>query len=84
MIEGQTSAEALALDPLGQSSYELHSRHPTRSELWIWTWLKNNGYAVDTFTDADFHVGSFDPADYAGRILTSHPEYWSGEMRDRV
>ena len=63
---------------------DLQSRHMLRADLWLHTWLEDNGYQIDLFTDLDFHLGLFDPADYAGLILDTHPEYWTWEMRDRL
>jgi hypothetical protein len=71
-------------DPLARGSYDSNARAMTRADLWILTWLEDAGYEVDVFTDADFHAGSFDPADFAGLILGTHPEYWSWTMRDRL
>jgi hypothetical protein len=63
---------------------DFNSRHTLRADLWLHTWLEDNGYDIDLFTDLDFHFGLFDPADYAGLILGTHPEYWTLEMRDRL
>lgn len=71
-------------DPMARNSYESNTRSMTRADLWILTWLEDSGYKVDVFTDPDFHAASFDPAEYAGLILGTHPEYWSWTMRDRL
>lgn len=71
-------------DPQGRLSVDAYTRSQTRAELWLLTWLEDAGYLFDVFTDADFHVGTFDPADYAGLILNAHPEYWTLAMRDRL
>ena len=71
-------------DALGRLSVDAYTRSQTRAELWILTWLEDAGYLFDLFTDVDFHVGSFDPADYAGLILNTLPEYWSLDMRNRL
>jgi hypothetical protein len=71
-------------DPMARRSYESNTRTMARADLWILSWLEDAGYEVDVFTDPDFHAGSFDPAEYAGLILGTHPEYWSGAMRDRL
>jgi hypothetical protein len=71
-------------DPLGQLSYDSTTRSTVRADLWILTWLEDSGYEVDVFTDTDFHASAFDPAEYAGLILGTHPEYWTATMRDRL
>ncbi|MBV8799574.1 MAG: hypothetical protein JO208_07185 [Alphaproteobacteria bacterium] len=65
---------------------EFNSRHTLRADLWLASWLEDppRNYQVDLFTDLDFHIGEFNPADYAGLILATHPEYWTVEMRDRL
>lgn len=71
-------------DDLGRLSIDGYTRSQTRAELWVLTWLEDSGYLFDLYSDADFHAWSFDPADYAGLILSTHPEYWSLEMRNRL
>jgi hypothetical protein len=68
----------------GRVAVDGYTRSRTRAELWILTWLEDAGYSCDVFTDLDFHAWVFDPADYAGLILNTHPEYWSIDMRDRL
>jgi N,N-dimethylformamidase len=60
------------------------TRHTLRADLWIASWLQDRNYQVDIFSDLDFHVGTFDPGEYAGLILGTHPEYWTVAMRDRL
>jgi hypothetical protein len=59
---------------------QYHSRHLVRAELWVLNWLTENGYAVDVYTDLDFHDGIDDLDSYAAIILACHPEYWSLHM----
>jgi hypothetical protein len=58
--------------------------HLTRADLWILNWIEDAGYEFDGITDTDLHNGFADMASYSVFILTSHPEYWSLEMVDRV
>jgi N,N-dimethylformamidase len=58
--------------------------HLTQAELWVLGWLAEAGYPVDVYTDRDFHSGIPDLADYRGLILSTHPEYWTAGMVDRL
>ena len=55
-----------------------------RAELWVLDWLAASGYHVDVYSDLDFHRGIPGLALYHGLILSTHPEYWSREMFDRL
>lgn len=61
-----------------------HSRHLARGELWVLNWLAEAGYSVDVYSDLDLHEGSVGLEDYRAIILSTHPEYWSLEMRDQL
>ncbi len=54
-----------------------------RGELWIYTWLLNNGYAPDVYTDIDLHNEPLDTA-YQYFIIGTHPEYWTTAMYDHT
>jgi hypothetical protein len=58
--------------------------HLTAAEIWVSTWLEDAGYPVDTCADRDFHDGDPDPAEYRAVILSTHPEYWSQAMAQRL
>lgn len=56
-----------------------------RAELWIYTWLKDNGFDPDVVTDMDVHVNAanfLNTYDYL--VMGTHPEYWTGPMYDHV
>ncbi|HEY6121914.1 MAG TPA: N,N-dimethylformamidase beta subunit family domain-containing protein, partial [Pyrinomonadaceae bacterium] len=61
-------------------SDQYHSRHLVRAELWVFNWLVENGYAVDVYTDLDFHDGIDELDSYKLIVLACHPEYWSLQM----
>jgi hypothetical protein len=63
---------------------DFNTRHLTRAEVWFLTWLEDHGYPFELFSDSDFHLSRFNPADYAGLVLNTHPEYWTLNMRDRL
>jgi N,N-dimethylformamidase len=58
--------------------------HLTAAEVWFSTWLENAGYQFDVCSDHDLHQGDPDLTGYKGVILTTHPEYWSLEMAQRL
>ncbi|MBK8144718.1 MAG: T9SS type A sorting domain-containing protein [Bacteroidetes bacterium] len=59
--------------------------HRTRAELWIYTWLVNNGYDPDVITDKDVHENQNNFLNnYAYLIMGTHPEYCTKEMYDNT
>jgi hypothetical protein len=57
----------------------------TRAELWIYTWLKDNGYDPDVIADMDVHLNTNNFLNqYDFLIMGTHPEYWTGAMYDKV
>ncbi len=57
-----------------------------RAELWVLTWLEDNGYAFDLYCDHDLDRGiegiSIGDRQYKALILNTHPEYWTMDMYD--
>jgi hypothetical protein len=58
--------------------------HLTAAEIWVSTWLEDAGYRFDVCSDADLHAGEVDPAGYRAVLMTTHPEYWSQRMAQRL
>lgn len=58
--------------------------HLTRSELLVLRWLEDEGYRIDVYSDADFHGGIKLFRRYKALILSTHPEYWTLRMFDRL
>lgn len=58
--------------------------HLTRAELWMLAWMEDQGYAADVYTDLDFHNGIEALAGYRALLITTHPEYWTHAMLDRL
>ena len=59
--------------------------HMARAELWIYTWLKDNGYDPDVISDMDVHINAnnfLNNYDYL--VIGTHPEYWTGQMYGNV
>jgi hypothetical protein len=71
----------------GSNTYntdQYNCRHLLRAELWFLNWLLESGYQADLWTDLDFHAGVDQLQEYAAVIVSSHPEYWSTQMMDRL
>ena len=64
------------------------NEHLLQGELWINSWLENDGYQLDYYTDYDLHFGingldHLDPGTlrYDALILNTHPEYYSTQEK---
>lgn len=59
-----------------------------RAELWVLTWLEDNGYAFDLYADHDLDQGiegiSSGDWQYNALVLNTHPEYWTMDMYDNL
>ncbi len=58
--------------------------HLLRAELWMLNWLEDEGYAVDVYSDLDFHKGISNFKKYKALIISTHPEYWTAAMMDNL
>lgn len=58
--------------------------HLAPTEWRLLGWLEREGYAYDLYSDYQLHDGTLDLDAYKILILNTHPEYWSGEMYERV
>lgn len=72
------------INPGSPQPQKFTQSHLLRGELWIYTWLLNNGYTPDLYTDIDLHNNSFNLNDYQYLILGTHPEYWTEGMYDHT
>jgi len=59
---------------------QVTSDHLLRAELWVYTWLYNNGYEPDVITDLDLQNSPGLINSYKTLISSTHPEYWTQEM----
>jgi len=59
-----------------------------RAELWVLTWLEDNGYSFHLYSDQDLDCGieGISKGDwrYKALILNTHPEYWTTTMYDNL
>ncbi len=76
------SARVSFMRPNPEASPIEGALHLTRGELWILSWLEDEGYRPDVYTDLDFHNGI--PSGYTHLVLSTHPEYWTTRMYDNL
>jgi hypothetical protein len=60
------------------------SNHLTAAEIWLLSWIEREGYDYEVCSDADLHSARVDLSNYKALILSTHPEYWSQVMAQRV
>jgi hypothetical protein len=58
--------------------------HLAPAEWRLLGWLEREGFAYDFYADYQLHAGQLDLDAYAILIISTHPEYWSRAMYERV
>jgi N,N-dimethylformamidase len=58
--------------------------HLAPAEWRLLGWLEREGFAYDYYAETQLHLGELDLDAYRVLILSTHPEYWSPEMYNRV
>lgn len=58
--------------------------HLAPAEWRLLGWLEREGFAHDFYAETQLHEGTLDLSAYRVLILSSHPEYWTRRMYDRV
>jgi N,N-dimethylformamidase len=58
--------------------------HLAAAEWRLLAWLERHGYDYDYYAETQLHHDQLDLADYRVLVLSTHPEYWSRKMYDRV
>jgi N,N-dimethylformamidase len=58
--------------------------HLAPAEWRLLGWLEREGYAYDFYAEAQLHDGTLDLDAYKVVILSTHPEYWSRQMYERL
>ncbi|MBI1299729.1 carboxypeptidase regulatory-like domain-containing protein [bacterium] len=58
--------------------------HVAPAEWRLLGWLEREGFAYDYYGETQFHSGELNLDDYKVLILSTHPEYWSRTMYDRL
>ncbi|MCS7045389.1 MAG: carboxypeptidase regulatory-like domain-containing protein [Gemmataceae bacterium] len=75
------------IDPAEQITDPIEGRAPNHvapAEWRLLGWLEREGFAYDLYAETQLHEGMLDLARYRVLILSTHPEYWSRRMYDRV
>ncbi|MFN8444878.1 MAG: carboxypeptidase-like regulatory domain-containing protein [Caldilineaceae bacterium] len=58
--------------------------HIAPTEWRLLGWLEREGFAYDFYSEAQLHFDQLDLDAYKVLILSTHPEYWSRRMFDKV
>jgi N,N-dimethylformamidase len=58
--------------------------HLAPAEWRLLGWLEQQGFGYDLYAEAHLHFGQLDLDAYDMLILSTHPEYWSHTMYERV
>lgn len=58
--------------------------HLAAAEWRLLAWLERHGFAYDFYAETQLHHEQLDLGDYRVLVLSTHPEYWSRKMYDRV
>ncbi|MDX1944746.1 MAG: DUF6605 domain-containing protein [Pirellulaceae bacterium] len=58
--------------------------HVAEAEWRLLAWLEREGFAYDYYGETQLHFGQLDLDAYRVLIISTHPEYWSWQMYDRV
>jgi len=58
--------------------------HVAPAEWRLLGWLQREHFAYDLYAETQLHHGVLDLAAYKVLILSTHPEYWTKEMYDKV
>ncbi len=58
--------------------------HIAPAEWRLFGWLEREGFAYDLYGETQLHHGQLDLSAYRVLIISTHPEYWSRAMYERV
>jgi hypothetical protein len=58
--------------------------HLAGAEWRLLGWLEREGFAYDYYAETQLHFGPLDLDRYRVLVLSTHPEYWSKEMYQKV
>lgn len=75
------------IDPTEQPTDPIEGRaacHLAPAEWRLLAWLEREGFGYDYYGETQLHEGSLDLSAYRVLILSTHPEYWSITMYERV
>lgn len=58
--------------------------HVAEAEWRLLAWLEREGFAYDYYAETQLHFGQLDLDAYRVLVISTHPEYWSAQMYQRV
>lgn len=58
--------------------------HMAPAEWRLLAWLDREEFGYDLYSEHQLHLGLLDLSHYQALILSTHPEYWSRDMYERV
>ncbi len=58
--------------------------HLAAAEWRLLAWMEREGYDYDLYAEGQLHSGELNLDAYKVLVLSTHPEYWSAAMYDRV
>jgi N,N-dimethylformamidase len=58
--------------------------HMAPAEWRLLAWMEREGFGYDLYSESQLHAGTLDPSAYSTLVLSTHPEYWSSAMYQRV
>jgi hypothetical protein len=58
--------------------------HLASAEWRLLAWLEREGFAYDYYAETQLHSGVLDLDAYRAVVLSTHPEYWTRRMFDRL
>lgn len=69
-----------AMDPIAGRA----ACHLAPAEWRLLAWLERERFEYDYYAETQLHFGQLDLAAYRVLVISTHPEYWSRQMYDRV
>jgi len=64
--------------------FRIGAEHVAPAEWRLLGWLEREGFGYDLYAETQLHEGLLDLDRYRVLILSTHPEYWTRAMYDRV
>lgn len=58
--------------------------HMAAAEWRLLGWMERKGFAYDLYSETQFHFDRFSLDDYKVLVISTHPEYWSKHMYQRL
>jgi len=58
--------------------------HMAAAEWRLLGWMEREGFGYDLYGETQFHFDQVPLDDYKVLVLSTHPEYWSADMYDRL